>query len=311
MAKPFLSFDEQINMLEQNKCLLISDRAFAEKMLKQIGYFGLISGYKGPFKDLTTNKYKDGTTFENIVALYKFDENLRELFLKYILQFERHIRSLLSYYFCEKYGECQDHYLNPSHFTNNPKRQSDVTKLIGILDRLANHNSDYPYINHQRSTYGNVPLWVLMGGLSFGTLSKFYALITPDLRVKISKNFNGVNEKQLEQYLSVMTKFRNVCAHGERLFSYQTRNDIPDTILHHKLAIPQKGTQFIYGKRDLFAIVIAFRYLLPNSDFKKFKQRLSKILSHYSNSSAALNENELLRLMGFPMNWQKIAKLKI
>ena len=54
-----------------------------------------------------------------------------------------------------------------------------------------------------------------------------------------------------------MTKFRNVCAHGERLYSYQTRNDIPDTALHHKLGIPKNGTQYSMGKHDLFAIVIA------------------------------------------------------
>lgn len=310
MTKPFLSFEEQINILEQDKCLVISDRTFAENMLKRIGYFSLIGGYKGPFKNPATNKFKNGTTFESIVALYKLDENLRELFLKYILQIERHIRSLLSYYFCEKYGENQSNYLNSTCFTDNPRRRDDVIKLIEILNNLANYNCNYPYINHQRNTYGNVPLWVLTGALSFGTLSKFYTLITSDLRVKISKNFDGVNEKQLGRYLSVVTKFRNVCAHNERLFSYKTQNAIPDTALHHKLLIPQKDTQFTCGKRDLFAVVIAFRYLLPDSDFKKFKQRISRILLHYLNSSYALNEDELYRLMGFPTNWQKITRFR-
>lgn len=95
MAKPFLSFEEQINNLENEKGLVIADRAYAERMLREIGYFGLIGGYKSPFKNPTTKKYNDGVAFEDIVALYKFDENLRELFLKYILQFERHIRSLV------------------------------------------------------------------------------------------------------------------------------------------------------------------------------------------------------------------------
>ena len=39
---------------------------------------------------------------EEIVSLYEFDESLRELFLHYLLHIERHIRSLLSYYFTEK-----------------------------------------------------------------------------------------------------------------------------------------------------------------------------------------------------------------
>lgn len=310
MPKPFLSFSDQIDHLENNKNLIIADHDFAQSMLRQLGYFSLIGGYKTPFKNPTTKKYKDGTNFEDIVALYKFDENLRELFLKYILQIERHLRSLLSYYFTEKHGEQQMHYLNSANYTQNPRYAADVARLITTLDKLANRNSDYPYINHQRNTYGNVPLWVLVNGITFGTLSKFYSFTTQDLKVKVSKNFDKVNEKQLEQYLSVITKFRNVCAHNERLYSYQTRNDIPNTSIHQKLCIPQNGTQYICGKHDLFAVVIAFRYLLPDADFKKFKVSLSRILKHYLESSGAMSETDLYRYMGFPSNWKKISSYR-
>lgn len=305
-AEAILSFEAQINHLETTKKLTISDHDYAKRMLHQIGYFGLIGGYKTPFKNPTTKNYKDGTTFEDIVALYKFDENLRELFLKYILQIERNIRSLLSYYFADKHGEQQSHYLNPANYSNNPRHAADITRLISTLDNLANRNSDYPYINHQRTTYGNVPLWVLVSGITFGTLSKFYSFTTHDIRVKISKNFDKVNEKQLEQYLSVITKFRNVCAHNERLYSYTTKNDIPNTTLHQKLGIQKIGSQYTYGKRDLFALVIAFRYLLPDNDFKKFKASLSRIIKHYLETSGALSETDLYQYMGFPNNWKKI-----
>lgn len=219
MAKPFLSFEDQLNKLENEKGLVINNRAYAERKLREIGYFGLIGGYKSPFKNPTTKKYRDGVAFEDIVALYKFDENLRELFLKYILRFERHIRSLLSYYFTEKHGEQQSCYLDPANYVPDHKRRADVAKLIGALNNLATKSSDYPYINHQRTTYGNVPLWVLVNGLTFGTLSKFYALTTPDLRVKISKNFDGVNEKQLGQYLKVIP--------NSAMFAHTTNGSFP------------------------------------------------------------------------------------
>ncbi len=306
MTKPFLTFDEQICHLESNKNLIITDHEYAKTMLQQIGYFGLIGGYKAPFKNPTTKKYIDGTTFESIVDLYKFDENLRELFLKYILQTERHLRSLLSYYFTAKHGEHQSSYLDSSNYINDNRHRTDVEKLISVLNNLACRNNDYPYINHQREKYGNVPLWVLVNGITFGTLSKFYSLTTHDIKAKISKNFDKVNEKQLEQYLSVITKFRNVCAHNERLYCYRTRNSIPDTSIHQKLNIPQKGTQYIYGKQDLFAVVISFKYLLPNSDFKKFKASLSKIINHYLNAPEAMPETDLYEYMGFPVCWRKI-----
>ena len=306
MAKPFLTYEQQILILESEKLLIVPDHDYAEKTLRQIGYFALIGGYKSPFKNPTTKKYRDGIVFDDIVALYKFDENLRELFLKYILRIERNIRSLLSYYFTEKFGESQEHYLNKANFMQNPRFGNAVSELVEKMKGIVSKDGDYPYIKHYRHTHKNVPLWVLINAVTFGTLSKFYSFMTFDLKTKVSKNFDSVNERQLEQFLSVITKFRNVCAHNERLFSYQVKNDIPDTVLHKKLGIPQNGTQYIYGKRDLFAVVISFRYLLTNDDFKKFKQQLSSILAHYFKSSSALGETELLKYMGFPENWKKI-----
>lgn len=310
MAKLFLSFDDQIEYLEDKKGLTIPDHEYAKSMLKQIGYFGLISGYKTPFKNSTTRKYLDGVTFEDIVALYKLDENLRELFLKYILQIERHIRSLLSNYFTEKYGESQIHYLDPQNYSSEQRDRNKVAGLIGRLNNLANITTNYPYINHQRRKYGNVPLWVIVNALTLGSLSKFYKLSTPDIRVKVAKNFKGVTDEQLKQYLTVITKFRNVCAHNERLYSYQTNEDIPDTIFHAKLNISKRGSQYINGKRDLFALVIAFRYLLPNEDFKKFKRSLIQIIKHYLNLSHVLTEGQLNNMMGFPTNWKHITRYK-
>ena len=306
MNKPFLSFDDQINYLQNEKNLTIPDKEYTLKTLKQIGYFGLIGGYKNPFQNPTTKKYKDGTTFDEIVDLYKFDENLRELFFKYIMIIEKNIRSLLSYYFTEKHGQQQNCYLDGKNYCRN----KDTKELIVRLDNLANKNNDYDYINHQRVKYGNVPLWVVVCALPLGSLSKFYGCLTPDLKVKISKNFDKVNEKQLEQYLSVITKFRNVCAHNERLFSYQTKNAIPNTALHEKLNIPKKGTEYIYGKRDLFSLVISFRYLLLNEDFKKFQLNLNKIINHYLKNARSLTETSLYSYMGFPINWKKITSLK-
>lgn len=310
MAKPFLSYENQLNKLENEKALTIPDREYATSMLQRIGYFSLIGGYKMPFKNPTNNLYYRHVKFEDIVALYSFDEDLRELFFKYILQIERHIRSLLAYAFTEKHGELQIEYLNPNNYNPDPAAQNDVNRLIGTLDNLANHTSDYPYINHQRNTYGNVPLWVLMNGITFGTLSKFYFLSTQDIKAKVAKNFQRVNERELSQYLTVMTKFRNVCAHNERLFSYKTKDNIPNTALHHKLSIPKKGAQFISGKRDLFAMVIAFRYLLPNEEFLSFKKSLNVILKNYYKKSSALSQKKLLDYMGFPGNWNKITQYK-
>ncbi|MCD8348888.1 MAG: Abi family protein [Lachnospiraceae bacterium] len=116
MAKCFLTYEQQIDKLINEKGLLIADREYAENVLKRTSYYSLISGYKDLFKNPTTKAYRDGTRLEDIVALYDFDRMLRELFLSYILRVENHIKSLLSYAFCEKYGESQNAYLNKPNY---------------------------------------------------------------------------------------------------------------------------------------------------------------------------------------------------
>lgn len=112
---------------------------------------------------------------------------------------------------------------------------------------------------------------------------------------------------QLSKILKVLTKFRNVCAHGERLFSHVTTDDIPDLKLHAKLGIPKKGVQYIYGKRDLFAVVIAFRYLLPD-EFKEFKADLTRLIDKFGRDCSSLSISDLLQYMGFPPNWKDITR---
>jgi abortive infection bacteriophage resistance protein len=308
--KEFYTFEQQITYLESQKLLVISDRDFAKVKLEQIGYFNLITGYKDAFKNPVTDKFKDGTRFEEILALYEFDVQLRELFLRFLLQAERHFRSLIAYYFSDKHGGNQTQYLNAGNFTKSPKRANNVKKLIKKLNWLANISDDYSYITHHRTKYGNVPLWILMSGMTFGSMAKFYGLSETDLRTKVSKHFSGVNETQIDQSLSLLTNFRNVCAHGERLFSHQARNPITDMPIHAKLDIPKRGTQYVNGKQDLFAVVISLRYLLVNEEFKIFKNNLMKIIRYYLSKTTVMSEQELLSMMGFPQGWKRVTRYK-
>ena len=94
-GKPFLTYTQQLDKLADEKNLIINDRDYAESVLKRISYYSLISGYKKLLRNPTTRKFKDNTTFDEIVALYKFDENLRGLFLKYLLQIEQAMCSMV------------------------------------------------------------------------------------------------------------------------------------------------------------------------------------------------------------------------
>lgn len=276
MTKPFLTYQQQIQKLTDEKHLIINDPTLAEEKLRNIGYFSLIGGYKQPFRNPMTRVYVNNTTFEDVLALYQFDNELRELVFNYLCQIEKKMRSLVSYAFCEQYGELQSHYLNNVSYNYSVANQRGINKLIRILDNLANGNSEYEYVNYQRRVYRNVPLWVLVNTMTFGQISKMYSFLKPGMRSKIARNYTHVNDRELEQYLKVLVLYRNVCAHNERLYSHKVYSEIPDTALHIKLGISKTGSQYDLGKKDLFGVVIAFRYLLPSEEFQAFKQSKGK-----------------------------------
>lgn len=309
MPKPFMTYEQQIQKL-RDKNLTITDEAMS--ILKQDGYYALITGYKDLFKNSSTKDYRDGTTLHDILTLYQFDERLRELTLRHLLHIERHIRSSLSYAFCERFGDQQSAYLNSANYDNTVKKKNAINRLITKhLTPLLKTQTRYPFLEHNKKAHGNVPLWVLVNALSFGTLSKMYELSAPQIQYAISRDFIAVNEKQLGQILDVLTDYRNLCAHNERMFSHRCgKKDIPDLPLHKKLGIPMRGNYYLHGKRDYFAVVLAFRYLLPNSEFLRYKLHLNQLIEKAVNDNQQISRNNLLSIMGFPQNWKKVTSYR-
>ena len=139
-------FKNNKEKLKNEKNLVITDDDFAVESLQNISYYALIGGYKHPFIDIHTRKYINEACFEDIVVLYEFDEELRGIFFKYLCRVERKMRSSISYHFCKKHGERQEEYLNSNNYGNIPKNKNGITKLIKMLDMMANKNKDHEYL---------------------------------------------------------------------------------------------------------------------------------------------------------------------
>lgn len=310
MSQSFLTYEQQIELLKNDKELSIPNSDFAKNTLQKLSYYSLIDGYKEPFKPLRSGKYYYGVTFEEIFAFYTFDEELRSLFLKYILKVEQHMKSMISYHFCEKYGEHQSGYLTDTNYNLTRKNNQQIHRLINSLSKAIATPSKYKYINHHVDTYGNVPLWVATNAFIFGQISKMYQYAPSDIRTKISKNFDNISEVQLHQLVTIIARCRNVCAHGERLYVFHIRETIPDMPLHQKLQLSIKNSQYTIGKQDLFAVVIALRYLISDKDFKAFKSCLTKLINKVLMQCPHITREQLLKTMGFPKNWEKIMRYK-
>lgn len=304
--KPFMTYEQQIRKLREEKNLEIQNEDQAIELLKEHSYFALISGYKEPFKG-KDGKYKLHVSLDDIYVLYCFDDNIRALLLQYILKIEKHVKSLISYSFCQQYGEEQQHYLNATNYNYILKNQEAINELIARLTKVVNEPKNYPYIAHQKRYHGNVPLWVLTKALTLGTVSKMYSFLPQTIQYSVSKEFDYVHEGMLIQMLDLLARVRNVCAHNERLYDYNYRKGtIDDTDVHKMLNIKKKKGHYIKGKNDLFAVVIVLKYLLKKEEFENFIDKLNDYIETLLSSTRQIQKDKILKYMGFPDNWMEI-----
>lgn len=308
--KKFKTYDEQLNILS-DRGITFSDhggRKKAKLILQREGYYKLINGYKELFllERKPEDKYIPNTTVSEIFALYSFDRTLREIFLRYILHVETNIKNLISYNFSEKYGH--DNFLRYGNFNTSMKEAGrQITSLIADIQRQISSNTSDPCIKHYLQNYGYIPMWVLNNILTLGTISRFYSVMKIEDRQSISKVFK-ILDNNLESFLYYLSIVRNFSAHGNRLYCLRTSRPLVDTKIHKNLSIPIKGDEYINGKRDLFAAVIALRYLTSVNEYKKIINELTESIDKLADKLNVIAINKVLDSMGFPDNWKDIVQ---
>ena len=77
-TKTALSIPDQISMLK-SRGLIITDDAWADKILEDISYFRIVAYLRPMELDHATHNFKPGATLEKAYQLYDFDKKLRLL----------------------------------------------------------------------------------------------------------------------------------------------------------------------------------------------------------------------------------------
>ena len=304
--KIFKTLDEQIDIL-RNKGLVINDEAKTREILLRENYF-FISGYRHLFTK-EKDKFLNGTTFEELYATFLFDRAIRNTFFKNILVVENNIKSITSYQLSRKYGFKEKDYLNPENFSQDSLQSRQVYDVLNKVKRQIrvngrNHTATFHYIEH----YGYIPFWILVKVLSFGIMAEFYDILKYEDQEDIS-NFYKINPEVLGIYLSLLSNFRNVCAHEDILYDHRTQRVIPDTKYHQLLSIPKDDDGYIYGKNDLFSLVVMMKVLLSKDDFEDMIDEIRREVNRLDRVVNVVSLSAILNRIGFPDNWYDIKDL--
>ena len=307
MNKTFKTLDEQIEIM-QSKGLTILDIDKAKSILFRENYF-FLNGYRQLLMYPGEKKFIKGATFDELYSIFIFDRKIRNIFFKYILVIENNEKSIISYYLSKKYGYKEKEYLKDENFIDDPSRIKQVHDVISKMKRQIRINGDqHRATAHYVSNYGYIPLWVLVKVLSFGIVAELFGILKYEDRESIAEVYN-ISSETLLIFLSLLANFRNICAHEDIFYDHRTGRKIPDTRYHKLLDIETDEEGYIFGKNDLFALVLIMKFMLSESEFRDLVHEISYELDVLNGKVNSVSIVEILKKIGFPINWTDILEI--
>jgi len=286
-TKSPLGVQDQISLLK-SRGLQISDELRATRYLQNISYYRL-SGYMYPFlADTRQHIYKTGTTFENILNLYRFDRELRLLIFSAIEKIEIALRSQIINQFSVT-SQDPFWYTKASYFADPVKH----TVFLNSLSAYINRSNDV-FIKHFFNTYSDPwpPVWIIFEILSMGQFSILYSILAKSPNRKAIADYFGIKETVFTTWLHTLVYIRNICAHHARLWNKDLR--IP-------VKLPKKTTNkwlsvLNLTNRKIYVVLAIICYLhdtiIPHHHFR---QKLKDLIKKYPDTD--------ITAMGFPQTW--------
>ena len=310
MKKTFKTLDEQITIL-QNKGLIINDINFAKDILLRENYFFLM-GYRHLFfKSEKDRMFIEGTSFDELYAVFNFDRQLRNILFKNILIVENNAKSIFSYQLSKNYGYKESDYLNPRNFNRDSNRRRQVNDLLKKIQRQIRINGgQHQATMHYLNNYGYLPLWIVVKVLSFGIVSELFTILKNDDKQAIADIYK-ISVSDLELYFPIVANYRNLCAHEDIILDHRSQRAILDTKYHNYLNIPKMDGEYIYGKDDLFALIVILKRVLRDDDFHLLINEISYELDILEGKLKSISINKVMDLMGFPQNYKNILRTDV
>lgn len=265
------------------KGLVVADPVLAERALGRIGYYRLLI-YMRPLQlPALPRRFKPGTTFEQILALYDLDRELRLLCLDAIERIEVALRAAIVNEVGVQRGP---------HFHVDPAQFQGNRRFQGIRQILA--DAKHLSITHYRSKYAippEPPIWCVTEALTFGEVSHLFGALHGSNQSLVARGF-GFHERVLTSWFKALTTLRNVCAHHNRLWNAKHVVNQPLRPRRDRTVAAELGRPDTCYAR----LVVAYALLKAvDAAAPAWRDRLAALLGRQQPSPLAP--------MGFPADW--------
>lgn len=277
----YTTAEQQIQKLKSQH-LSFDDEKKATTILKTYGYYNIINGYRDPYitREYGNKTYNPDVTFEQIFALFVFDHNIRNAILLSMIDLEEHLKAVVADIISESFGSNHEDYLNKNNYrdkkVNDPKFSRN--NILSGMVHVAEHSQAQP-IKYYRESKKIIPPWILLKGIYFGTLVNYIRFFKAPQRDRIIKTlYSGqvteTNMGELKDLLSdtlfMCLEYRNLAAHGGRVYNYTPKSSIR--------ALSEENTR---TKRGLPQLLFALSFFYYSQPYSRLERSLNKSLNDY------------------------------
>jgi abortive infection bacteriophage resistance protein len=289
--KQALDTPDLLALLKQ-RGLVITNEQEALKTLSIISYFRLACYFRPMEADKQTHKFREGSTLEQVMALYEFDTALRDMVFCATRQIEVALRTRINHHFSRNHSPfwfsqvdlATDGHLFAEHLSS-VDRELRRSKEEFIKEHFARYD---------KPTFP--PAWKTLETVSFGTLSKLYGNFAEKADKKaVAEDFGLPQHEFLNSWMESLTSLRNFCAHHSRIWNrrYALKPQMPKT-----LAGGDWLTDFSFPPDKIYPQLCCIAYWLNAIEQKNtFVADFKALLTKYPTVDTAA--------MGFPRGWQQ------
>lgn len=288
--KEYMTNNELIDYLS-SKGVIIENKDKAIQRIERYTYYSIVNTYKSIFKDKNGN-YIDNVTFDEIYSLFEFDKNLKNIILKYCLEIETVIKSIMANQISKIYGVKE--YLKTSNWDNSIDNTIKENLFEKINNEIEKDYNTHTAVTHYIDKYGFVPPFVLVKILTFGVASSYYGLLKQSDRQAIAKYFK-ISDKLLKQILKNLTTIRNVAAHSDRLYNYTSKFYLSFKLIDKNYVKSDNIT-------NLYMVIRCMEKLLTKEQYEDLYSSILKEVELLDKKLKSINMSKVLKIMGFPMN---------
>ncbi|MGP5115084.1 Abi family protein [Corynebacterium casei] len=331
--KPFLDIESQLNRLRE-RGMIFADQERAYRELQAIGYYRL-SGYWYPFRKwpeevggTRPSDFVEGTTLDEVLEIYRFDERLRAEVLHAISQIEVAIRFRIGHLLGRRgpFAHNDGAQLEPDWIQEKPRESNNPNCSASCEWCESDHEqwmrkqaqnesiSSEAFIAHFNSHYGKpLPVWTATETMTLGHLNRLFNAMTQRDRQQIAVDFDVYQEDgngdahAFSSWLEHLRQTRNYCAHHARLWNrnHTAPLSAPDAVkeMNHLQGAKVTNAGAHSASRAasrVYGTLVLIAYLLARIDYSN--ETRNKILTLVMDFAG--ERPDRLESMGFPDGWE-------